>query len=145
VETKMTEQRKKIIAYDDDISDIQRRYLPLARDNDISVIYFARLCGQKLEDFVNRTLPNRLELCGISRELIFAALDHQDLIKLRFDPETSEIPFPQDADVYFVDGLAGGSRAVAAKLPKERVTVISKDYETILDAQRLGYKTISEF
>ena len=54
-------------------------------------------------------------------------------------PEDYQIPFPQDGDVYFVDGLNAMWSGVTRHLPKGKIHLVSLDHSRYkFDAERNG-------
>jgi hypothetical protein len=134
-------KKQKIVAYDDDALAIKERYSGLISDNDLHVVYFTSL------DRGVEQIKDRLEKGGFPKDLV-TIVDKRKIFDLAMGEgsEETEVPFPQDADQYFIDGLGydrrigvNGFVAVAKHLPKEKVTIVSADHETVEDAQRLGY------
>jgi hypothetical protein len=136
----------KIVAYDDDFHAISQRYLHFAPENDVQIVYFRQ--GFEDQDRIDR----ELEDYSIPKNLV-TVVEMDELFELalkRKTPEQTGIPFPQDADKYFVDGLGycrerGGSIGeagfvpIAAQLPNDKVTIISQDHHACEDAEKLGY------
>lgn len=148
--------RKRIVAYDDDAMAIRSRYARMAGDNDVQLVYFTRDGNEQIgrEELARYGVPK--ELAGLAtivhKDIIF------DLATDRVTAEQSGIPFPQDADQYFIDGLdyfregknemeigRFGFVPIASRLPKEKVTINSKDHKTCEDAVKLGYNVKGEF
>jgi hypothetical protein len=148
--------RKRIIAYDDDAMAIRDRYVGLARDNDVQLVYFAGDGNEQAgrAELIAHGVPK--ELAGLATILRSDATE--DLGLGLITEEQSGIPFPQDADQYIVDGLnyfregknemeigRTGFVAIASRLPKNRVIIMSLDHHTREDAKKLGYEIRKEF
>jgi len=147
-----SQTRKKIIAYDDDSYAINNRYVRMARDNDFQLVYFTR-------DGDEQTGKEELLREGIPQSLIdlTVVVDEDMIFELgmgNITAKESGIPFPQDADRYFIDGLnynreeekfgkvkmgKRGFIPIASRLPKDKVTILSLDHKACEDAKRLGY------
>ena len=145
-------RRKRIVAYDDDAMAIRDRYARMARDSDVQLVYF-------WNDGDEQRGRRELEQKEVPTELanLATVINKNIILKLALglvDVEQSGIPFPQEADQYFIDGLNyfrndnkigySGFVPIASRLPKDRVTIVSSSHKACDDAVTLGYKSIKD-
>ncbi len=138
---------EKIVIYDDDANAVRERYSHMSSEKDVQLVF---LINGGDEEEARKRLQDREIPEGLVEKTIVADKDMiYELAAGRATTEDCGIPFPQDADKYFVDGLDYEGRGnemgrlgfiqIASRLPKERVTIISLDHNTRDHAKRLDY------
>ena len=138
----MEEQNKqpeRIVIYDDDINAIVDRDMRYVGEARIQVVYF------KHSSESDRGIMDSLQKVGVSKDLV-TIISNDELFNLAIDNITNvQIPFPQDADRYIIDGLGysegskGGFPCIASRLPKGKVLILSTDPRTRMKAREMGY------
>jgi len=143
----------KIVVYDDDARAVRNRYSKMSCENDVRLIY---LVDGGNEEEGRKKLRGGEVAEGLVEKTIVA--DKNMIYELAGGRTTTEdcgIPFPQDADKYFVDGLGYEGKGnefgvcgfvqIASRLPKEKVTIISLDHHTCDHAKKFGYSVVEEY
>jgi hypothetical protein len=130
-------ERKKIVIFEDDSGDFNRRYGAATRGHDVT----AYATGY----FEMEEIEHREDIKSMLEEGI---INKDEFDEMSEDSKKIYLGIPQeipDADFYFTDGLNGDCFSILEKLPKDRSYLVSGDSGLREEAISLGYQTAHEF
>ncbi|MBS3172386.1 hypothetical protein J4438_02300 [Candidatus Woesearchaeota archaeon] len=136
----------KIGIIEDSVSDIVNRYSWLTRNHEVYVSYQGEIIEPSDLKSNLVTLreagfnPDKVQMTLL--ELPSDNLFQQIRSMLQKQPRGGLVNFPEDLDVYFVDGLRGGYRKFVERYGKTKIHVISGSPNIITDAKRLGFSAV---